>query len=155
MFEMRKVVCQVNWLETNCFVHHFKLEKFNFAYNLQIIDFFVIFFRFRLSFLVLSRRSYTSYLHQTTRTFLWFQRTLTEGLPRRKSDWSMTSSCISEAEWIISAIIATCRWAGSSPLQQSTNTLSPSIDQYRLRLPLPYFHTQITQYYNTEYQCAS
>jgi hypothetical protein len=49
-------------------------------------------------------------------TFLWFQSTLTEGFPRRKSLWSMTSSWISEAEWIISLIIATCRCVANSAL---------------------------------------
>lgn len=49
-------------------------------------------------------------------TFLWFQSTLTDGFPRRKSLWSMTSSCMRDAEWIISLIIATCLWDGSSAL---------------------------------------
>lgn len=47
-------------------------------------------------------------------TFLWFQMTLTLGLPRRENDWSMTSSWIKLAEWIISAIMAIFLWAFTS-----------------------------------------
>lgn len=41
-------------------------------------------------------------------TFLWFHNILTLGLPLREYDWSITSSCTKLAEWIISAIMATC-----------------------------------------------
>lgn len=47
-------------------------------------------------------------------TFLWFQMTFTLGLPRRENDWSMTSSWIKLAEWIISAIMAIFLWAFTS-----------------------------------------
>jgi hypothetical protein len=46
--------------------------------------------------------------NSTVPTFLWFHSTLTLGFPRRKSAWSTTSSCMRDAEWIISAIMATC-----------------------------------------------
>lgn len=47
-------------------------------------------------------------------TFLWFHMTFTLGLPRRENDWSMTSSWIKLAEWIISAIMAIFLWAFTS-----------------------------------------
>ena len=55
-------------------------------------------------------------LYICTHTFFWLQSALTEGFPRRKFDWSITSSWISDALWIISDIIATCRCDGRRPL---------------------------------------
>lgn len=52
------------------------------------------------------------------RTFLWLNKILTLGFPRRSSDWSMTSSCISDAECIISETIATCLCDSERPLQK-------------------------------------
>lgn len=76
----------------------------------------------------------SAYWAQVTPTFLWFQSTLTEGFPRRKSLWSMTSSWISDAEWIISLIMATCLCDGSSALRTKRTHIT-SLSSYRLIEP--------------------
>lgn len=73
-------------------------------------------------------------------TFFWLQTTLIEGLPRRKSGWSITSSWIKEALWIISEIIATCRCESKRPLKPiehpSFNPLLPRCFDLRVEFLL-------------------
>ena len=77
-------------------------------------------------------RTDRSFIKFSKRTFFWLHSILTDGLPRLKSDWSITSSWMSDALWIISDTIATCRceskrWLENKNLKKISKFLSVKI----------------------------